>query len=298
MSESKNDETLEKFADITRSNVSLAPETWLRVGGPAQFVVEPRSPEELLEVTSWAKSEDVPVRVLGGGSNLLVRDSGVPGIVIRLTHDCFRQVEIDGNTVRCGAGALLSHLVSTSVAHGLAGLEMLVGIPGTVGGAVRGNAGSKAGEIGAVVTSVDVMTASGDRFTRSGDELSFAYRSSSVNELVILSAAFALKEEPIDEIAKRMRTQWLQRKATQPYGFQSAGCIFKNPRGLSAGELIDKAGLKGARVGKAEVSDRHANFVVTEDGATAADVRKLIELIRSRVHEAHGIDLELEVVQW
>lgn len=298
MSDSKTHDILEAFADIVRSDVSLAPETWLQVGGPAQYVVEPRSIDELHAVVLWARDEDVPIRILGGGSNLLVRDTGVPGVVVRLTHGSFREVDVEGVQMTAGAGALLSHAVSTSVAAGLAGLEMLVGIPGTVGGAVRGNAGSKAGEIGAVISAVDVMTASGERFTRVGDELSFAYRSSSVNELVILNATFSLREEPIDEIAKRMRSQWVQRKATQPYGFQSAGCIFKNPRGLSAGDLIDKAGLKGTRVGNAEVSDRHANFIVTEDGATSDDVIKLIELIRSRVHEAHGIDLEVEVVQW
>ena len=298
MVDADNHNLLEQFPDIVRADVSLAPETWLKVGGTAQYVVEPRSTDELCQVIAWANDEDVPVRVLGGGSNLLVRDAGVPGIVLRLTHDAFRQVEVDGTKLSAGAGAQLSHVVSTSVASGLSGLEMLVGIPGTVGGAVRGNAGSRAGEIGAVVESVDVVTATGDRFTRTGDELSFAYRSSSINELVVLGAEFALREESIDDIAKRMRSQWVQRKSTQPYGFQSAGCIFKNPRGLSAGDLIDKAGLKGTRVGKAEVSDRHANFIVTEDGATSEDVHKLIDLIRSRVHEANGIDLELEVVQW
>lgn len=298
MTDSNTSGLLEQFSDIARSDVSLAAETWLKVGGPAEFVVEPRSIDELKSVVTWARAEQVPIRVLGGGSNLLVRDTGVPGVVVRLTHDTFRQIDVDGTTVSAGAGTQLSHAVSTSVAAGLAGLETLVGIPGTVGGAIRGNAGSKSGEIGNVVSSVDVMTASGDQFTRSGDDLSFAYRSSSVNELVILRATFELKEEPIDEIATRMRTHWVQRKATQPYGFQSAGCIFRNPRGLSAGDLIDKAGLKGTRVGHAEVSDRHANFIVTEQGATSDDVHKLIDLVKSRVHEAHGIDLELEVVQW
>lgn len=293
-----SDDITAEFSSITRTDVPLAGDTWLKVGGPAQYVVEPRSVDELASVVRWARENETPIRVLGGGSNVLVRDEGVPGVVLRLTHECFRQVDVDGSSLTAGGGALLSHAVSESVAAGLSGLEMLVGIPGTVGGAIRGNAGSRAGEIGAVVSAVEVMTASGEIFTRTDDELSFAYRSSSVNELVVLSATFALKEEPIDDVAKRMRTQWVQRKATQPYGFQSAGCIFKNPRGLSAGELIDKAGLKGTRVGQAEVSDRHANFIVTEEGATSADVHKLIDLIRSRVHEAHGIELETEVISW
>ena len=293
-----NDILLAQFPDIVRSHVSLAPETWLRVGGPAEYVAEPRSVDELTALVKCAAENEVPVRVLGGGSNLLISDSGVPGLVLRLTHDSFRTVEVDEDRVTAGAGALLSHLVSTSVAHGLAGLETLVGVPGTVGGAVQGNAGSRTGEIGSVVESVDVLTASGERYTRHGDELSFAYRTSSLNELAILSAVFKLKEEPIDDIAKRMRSLWVQRKASQPYGYQSAGCIFKNPRGHSAGELIDKAGLKGTRVGQAEVSDRHANFIITDDGATSEDVHKLIELIKSRVHEAYDIVLELEVKCW
>ena len=260
--------------------------------------MEPRSEDELVEFVTFAHGQEAPVRVLGGGSNLLVSDEGVPGFVLRLTNDCFRQVEVEGDSVAAGAGAALSHAVSQSVAAGLAGLEMLVGIPGTVGGAIRGNAGSRAGEIGQVVKSVDVLTAKGERFTRTEEELSFAYRSSSVNELVILGATFALKSEDPSAIAARMRQQWITRKAEQPYGFQSAGCIFKNPRGLSAGKLLDEAGLKGTRVGKAEVSDRHANFIVTEEGATAAEVRQLMGLMQARVKDKHGVDLEPEVVRW
>ena len=246
----------------------------------------------------YAREQDIPVRVLGGGSNLLVSDEGVPGAVLKLSHDVFRQVEVDGPRVRAGAGALLSHVVSQSVAAGLAGMESLVGIPGTVGGAIRGNAGSRSGEIGEVVESVDVLTAVGEQFTRTEDELSFAYRSSSVNELVILGATFVLREESAGDVAARMKQQWITRKSEQPYGYQSAGCIFKNPRGLSAGKLLDEAGVRGTRVGKAEVSDRHANFVVTEEGATASEVRQLIELMAARVKDAHGVELETEVVRW
>ena len=286
------------FSEIVRTDVTLAPYTWLKVGGPAQFLVEPRSEDELVEFVKFAGANDLAVRVLGGGSNLLVNDDGVPGAVVRLSHDSFQQVEVDGTTVRAGAGALLSHVVSQSVAAGLAGMESLVGIPGTVGGAIRGNAGSRAGEIGEVVVSVDVLTAAGERFTRTEDELSFEYRSSSVNELVVLGASFRLREEPAGDIAARMKQQWITRKAEQPYGYQSAGCVFKNPRGLSAGKLLDEAGLKGTRVGGAEVSDRHANFIVTEDGAKASDVRQLIELMAARVKDAHGVELETEVVRW
>ena len=298
MSDSPISAELGPFAEVARADVTLAPYTWLKVGGPAQYLVEPRSEQELADFVRFAGEGDMPVRVLGGGSNLLVGDEGVPGAVLKLSHDGFRQVDVDGTLVTAGAGALLSHVVSQSVAAGLAGLEMLVGIPGTVGGAIKGNAGSRSGEIGEVVESVDVLTAAGERFTRTEDELSFEYRSSSVNELVVLGASFRLREEPAGDIAARMKQQWITRKAEQPYGYQSAGCIFKNPRGLSAGKLLDEAGLKGTRVGGAEVSDRHANFIVTEDGAKASDVRQLIELMAARVKDAHGVELETEVVRW
>jgi UDP-N-acetylmuramate dehydrogenase len=238
------------------------------------------------------------MRVLGGGSNLLVRDEGVPGVVLRLSHPAFSNITADGTIVTAGAGASLSHLISHSVKAGLAGLDTLVGIPGTVGGALHGNAGGKSGDIGQHVRSVRVVTVAGDSFVRKEDELEFAYRSSSLNELIILEAQFALHHEDPEEITRRMRKLWIMKKATQPLTFQSAGCIFKNPRGMSAGWLIDQAGLKGTRIGDAEFSDRHANFIVTHPGATSRDVQRLIELARSKVSEQFGVDLELEVQIW
>lgn len=290
--------TLEDFTDILRRDEPLAPLTWLKVGGPAQYFFTPRSVEELEQVVQWCTEEDLPVRLLGGGSNVLVRDEGVPGAVIQLTGEAFAEISVDGTIVRAGGGALLSNVVSQSVAAKLAGLETLVGIPGTVGGALHGNAGGRNGDIGQFVKSVTVLTAKGERFTRTEDELSFSYRRSSINELCILSAEFQLTEEDPVEIDRRMRTVWIMKKAGQPFSFQSAGCIFKNPRGLSAGALIEQAGLKGTRVGNCEVSDRHANFIVTREGATSADVLRLIDLIQSQIHDAHGIQLELEIEVW
>ena len=291
-------ERLVPFAEVTRLNVTLAPYTWLKVGGPAQYMIEPRTVDELRDVVAACDAEGLAMHVLGGGSNLLVRDDGVPGVVIRLTAEPFRTVELDGTAIVAGAGALLSHVVSTSVAAGLAGLETLVGIPGTIGGALRGNAGSRQGEISQFVASVDMMTASGEIETRTADEIGFAYRSSSLNELVILGCRLELREEPVDQISQRMRKQWIMKKESQPFAHQSAGCIFKNPRGLSAGAIIEKAGLKGTSVGKVTISDRHANFLITEEGATAAQVLQLIELIQARVRDSHGVELEPEVVIW
>ena len=290
--------SLDQFESISRFDEPLAPHTWLKVGGPAQVFIEPRTHDELKQVLQAATEDGLPVRVLGAGSNLLVRDEGISGVVLHIAGEEFSRMEIRDSLLRAGGGALLSNVVSHSVASGLAGLESLVGIPGTLGGAVRGNAGGRHGDIGEHVQAVTVMTSKGETFRREGDELSFAYRFSSINELVILEAELLLRPDDVEELTQRMRTLWITKKAAQPFSFQSAGCIFKNPRGLSAGKLIEQAGLKGAKVGLAEVSDRHANFVVTHEGATSADVLNLIELIRSRVHEAHGVELELEIKIW
>lgn len=289
---------LDEFSEITKIDEPLAPLTWLKVGGPAQLFIEPRSVDELIAVVKAVAVEELPIKVLGGGSNVLVKDNGFPGVVIKLNGNEFTQVSIDGQTVDAGGAAPLSNTISTTVGAGLSGLENLVGIPGTIGGAIRGNSGGRHGDIGQFVKSVDVLTAKGERFTRSGDELTFDYRNSSVNELVILGAKLQLVPDDPDEISKRMRHIWIVKKAAQPFSFQSAGCIFKNPRGLSAGALIEQAGLKGTKVGNAEVSDRHANFIVTNADATASDVIQLIELIKSRVNEVHGVELEPEIQIW
>ena len=289
---------LDAFKEISLLDEPLAPYTWMKVGGPAQFLVRPRNPDELLEVVRYCHEEQIPVRVLGGGSNVLVRDEGVSGAVVQLIGDAFGQVSIDGTTVQAGAGAMLSHLIAESVKAELAGLETLSGIPGSVGGAIRGNAGGRSGDIGQFVESVTVMSAQGEVSTRRGNDLWFGYRESNIDELVILEGSFALQPGDPQEITRRMRKLWIMKKATQPLSFQSAGCIFKNPRGLSAGSLIEQAGLKGIRVGQAEISDRHANFIVTHPDAKSDDVLRLIDLARSKVSEQFGVDLELEIKIW
>jgi UDP-N-acetylmuramate dehydrogenase len=290
--------SLDKFKDIALRDQPLAPHTWMKIGGPAQYLVRPRNVDELLEVVRTCHEEQIPVRILGGGSNVLVRDEGVSGAVLQLVDESFGQIAIEGTTVRAGAGALLSQLISQTVKAELAGLETLSGIPGTVGGALRGNAGGRAGDIGQFVESVSVMNVKGEISTRKGDELWFGYRESNVDELVILEGSLKLQPGDSEEITRRMRKLWIMKKATQPLSFQSAGCIFKNPRGLSAGALIEQAGLKGIRVGEAEISDRHANFVVTNPGAKSDDVLRLIDLTRSKVSEQFGVDLELEIKIW
>lgn len=290
--------SLDDFAAITLRDEPLAPLTWMKVGGPAQRLIQPRSVDELVAVVKTCHDHNTPVRMLGGGSNLLVRDEGVSGVVIRLSHAVFSQVSVSGNRVKAGGGALLSHVISESVKAGLAGLDTLVGIPGTIAGALKGNSGGRNGEIGEHVHSVTVITAQGEKFVRQGDELVFEYRRSSINELCVVEAEFELTPGHADEIAERMHKLWVMKKSTQPLSHQSAGCVFKNPRGLSAGALIEQAGLKGMKIGLCEVSDRHGNFIVTEPGAKSSDVLKLIDVMRTKVSEAHGVDLELELQVW
>jgi UDP-N-acetylmuramate dehydrogenase len=286
------------FKEIALRDQPLAPHTWMKIGGPAQYLIRPRNVDELLDVVRACHEEQIPVRILGGGSNVLVRDEGVSGAVLQLVDESFGQVAIEGTTVRTGAGGLLSQLISQTVKAELAGLETLSGIPGTVGGALRGNAGGRAGDIGQFVESVTVINVKGEISTRKGDDLWFGYRESNVDELVILEGSLKLQPGDSEEITRRMRKLWIMKKATQPLSFQSAGCIFKNPRGLSAGALIEQAGLKGIRVGEAEISDRHANFIVTNPGAKSDDVLRLIDLTRSKVSEQFGVDLELEIKIW
>jgi len=284
--------------EFTRLREPLAPHTWFHLGGPAEYFAEPRSLDELSALVRRCHETETAVRLLGGGSNLLVRDEGVPGVVVRLPDAAFGTISVDGQRVKAGGGAKLGHVISTSVREGLAGLEPLVGIPGTLGGALHGNAGSRGGDVGQWARRAKVMTRRGEILQRERAELHFAYRESSLDELVILEAEFELEKDDPTELTKRMQKQWIVKKASQPLGHQSAGCIFKNPRGISAGMLIDQAGLKGSRVGGAEVSERHANFIVADSSATSQDVLKLIELMRNRVADRFGVELESEIEIW
>ncbi len=290
--------SIDDFSEILQRDEPLSPYTWLRLGGPAQYLLTPRTEEELLEVARHCLSAEIPVRILGGGSNLLIADEGVTGAVIRIAEPLLSEITVDGTKLTVGGGTLLSHAVSESVRAQLAGLETLVGIPGTVGGAVLGNTGGRHGDIGELVESVTVLDREGNVVERSGDELSFAYRRCSLGDVLLLSATLQLKADPSDDLTRRMRKNWIMKRATQPLADQSAGCIFRNPRGLSAGALIEQCGLKGMASGQARISDRHANFIVTEPGARCQDVEQLISRIQAAVSEKFGVDLELEICRW
>jgi UDP-N-acetylmuramate dehydrogenase len=287
------------FADIVRRDEPLAMHTWFQLGGPAEYFAEPRDPDELIGLIRRCVDDGVPVRMLGRGSNVLVRDEGASGMVVRLLAPAFGEIRFEDQTVTAGGGATLGRLVTTSVRRGLAGLETLIGIPGTLGGALHGNAGSHGDDIGQWTEEATTISASGEITEHSRDDMLFGYRDSSLDEeLVILEAKLLLEEDDPHDLARRMQKQWIVKKASQPMGHQSAGCVFRNPRGASAGELIERAGLKATRVGGAVVSDRHANFIVAEPNCTASDVLRLIDLIRGQVHDRLGVELERELEVW
>jgi UDP-N-acetylmuramate dehydrogenase len=284
--------------EIVRENEPLAPLTWFQLGGPAELYAEPTTVEELQELVVRCRDENMHVRIIGGGSNILVRDEGVRGMVITLDAPCFSDVRLEGRRVIAGGAAKLAHVISAAVRHGLGGLEPLVGIPGTIGGALHGNAGGRGGDIGQWASAATVMTRTGEIIERKHDELVFAYRQSSLDELAIVSAEFELEDDDPEQLTKQLQKLWIVKKASQPMSHERTGSIFRNPRGMSAGMLIEQAGMKGATSGQAEVSQRHANFIVAHEGATSQDVLKLIDLVRSRVAERLGVELETDIEIW
>jgi UDP-N-acetylmuramate dehydrogenase len=289
---------LDDFAEIIKRNEPLGPYTHLKLGGPAEMLVQPRSREELSRFVRHCFADRIPLRVLGSGCNMLVRDEGVRGAVLRLSEPAFTQISVEGNRVRSGTGAAVSALISQAARHGLAGFETLIGIPGSVGGALRCNAGDRYGDIGQFVRQVEVMDSSGATQVRDRDELHFGEHASNLDDPVLLAAEFRLESDSADAIVKRMRKAWIARKASQPLSFQAAARIFKNPRGLSAAALIEQTGLARTRVGHAEVSDRDANYIIVHPGATSRDVLRLIDLVRSRVQERFNVTLEQEITVW
>ncbi|HEY8750703.1 MAG TPA: UDP-N-acetylmuramate dehydrogenase [Tepidisphaeraceae bacterium] len=284
--------------EVVTENVPLQPKTWFKIGGPAKWYIQPRNPEELAEAAQRCAENDIPIYVLGLGANLLVSDAGVNGAVFKLDHEYWRRVKFEQNILEVGAGVDLQKLILRTVRQGLAGIESLAGIPGTVGGGIRMNCGGKFGDIGSRVTNVQVMDSAGTTFERTKDDLVFEYRSTNISAPFILGATLELEEEDPERIMKRTKEIWMYKRNSQPLNAKNAGCIFKNPRGLSAGALIDQAGLKGMRVGGAEVSDKHANFIIAHPGCKADDVLKLVKIIREKVYEKNEIHLESEVKIW
>ena len=258
---------------IYRTNEPMKLHTTFRIGGPADVYAEPESAEELMELISVCEGSGTPYMILGHGSNILVGDGGIRGTVICLGK-AFAEIRVDGDCIEAQAGALLGAVASTALEHGLAGMEFASGIPGSVGGALVMNAGAYGGEIKDILESAEILETDGSRCAVTAEELELGYRTSNILPLgrTVLSARFRLKPGDPEEIAAKMKDLNGRRKDKQPLEYPSAGSTFKRPEGYFAGKLIEDAGCKGLTVGGAQVSEKHAGFVINIGDATAKDV--------------------------
>ncbi|HJM89698.1 MAG TPA: UDP-N-acetylmuramate dehydrogenase [Dehalococcoidia bacterium] len=292
----------EPTSDVTHlltRDVHLREHTYLRIGGPAQFFATPDHRDDVARLAAWAASEGISLRVLGGGSNVLVSDDGVSGLVISLRRAC-AETTFDGVSVSAGAGVMLPALARAAAAHDLGGLEFAIGIPGAVGGALQTNAGIGDGRsIGGLVRSVDVLDDTAVR-TLAADELTFDYRTSSLrgSGLVVLAATLELQSRAQSEADAEMRELLAARSASQPTAGPNAGSMFRNPPGDYAGRVIEAAGCKGLTSGAASVSELHANFIVHDGSASAADIVALMSDVQRRVRDAADVWLVPEVEWW
>lgn len=287
----------ERFDGDVYPNEPMARHTTYRIGGPARFYVRANSVGAFTQLVDACGKEGVSWVVVGRGSNLLVSDEGFPGVVITLGRD-FRVMRVDEERGRilAGAGVMLSSVVQEAFTRSLAGLEFAVGTPGTLGGALRMNAGSRGEWIGSRVASVTTFSPGAGLSRRSGAELAWGYRSSSFDpDEAVLECELSVEKADPFYIRGKMEAGLANRKKSQPMNEPSCGSVFKNPEGTSVGRLIEELGLKGRRLGGAQVSERHANFIVNTGSATAQDVLGLIDLIQAKVSESYGIELTPEV---
>ncbi len=282
-------------AGCVRENVVLAPYTTMRTGGPAALFAEPRNAQQLARVHQWAQEKGLPLLILGNGSNLLIADSGFNGLVLHQGR-ALRDVSVLAIRLTALAGAAVAVAARAAAQASLTGLEFAAGIPGSIGGAVCMNAGAYGGEIAQVIVSARVLTPEGVR-TVSKEELSLGYRSSAVmqNDWVVLEATFELAPGSPDEIKATMADLVARRREKQPLQYPSCGSFFKRPVGYYAGALIEQAGLKGYRVGDAQVSEMHAGFVINRGHATSSEIYRLMQDVQRRVQTQFGVTLEPEV---
>ena len=289
----------DEFHGIVKVDEPLAPLVWFRLGGPAKYFASPRGLNELVPLLKRCREAGIPFKILAGGSNVLVRDQGVDALVIHLESPFFSDVTVNGNVVSAGAAVPLTALISHSARAGLGGLEVLTGIPGTVGGALRGNAGGRQGAIGQFVRRATVLDPADEVQVRERDDLSFAQSRSNLDEPLILSAEFELAPEDPESVVRRMRRIWIIKKENQPYGHQLSGCIFKNPAtdvsaarsSIRRGSRARNSALPRSPIGTPTSSWLHP-------GAKSSDVLELIDRIRQRVWQQYGYELELQIQVW
>lgn len=289
-------ETIEKntLAEVA-INEPLSKHTTYGIGGPAEIMVFPENKTDLIQIIRTARKMNQPVSILGSGSNILISDSGIKGVVVSLKNT-LKLIEIENQKLYAECGSMLGRIVKQAVKHNLIGLENLNGVPGTLGGALVMNAGAWGGEISENLVQVELIDEDGKLRYLQKNEINFSYRQSSFNKKdILLSAEFLLKKADKEIINKNFVEAQTGRKSTQPLNKRSAGSLFKNPKGHSAGKLIDEAGLKGFSIGQAKISDKHANFFINEGNASSKDMLQLIKKAHQTVKEKFNINLELEV---
>lgn len=288
---------------ILTENRPLAKQTWYKIGGPARYYFEPATEAQLSAVVARCAENRIPIYFLGLGANVLIGDAGVNGAVVHLGNDCWTNAEVQGTRMVCGAGKDIQKLVLQACRSGLEGIECMAGIPGTVGGAVRMNAGGKFGDFGTSVVELKLMDAYGHVSAYPRDQVQFAYRHAHLPAPYVLAATIELSEADPEEISRKTKEIWMYKRNSQPLNAKSAGCTFKNPDpalsgNRSAGSLIDQAGLKGEKIGGAEVSPVHANFFVAHPGCRADDILALIDKVKEVVNAKFGVELENELKVW
>jgi UDP-N-acetylmuramate dehydrogenase len=285
---------LKSLVPLVKPGELLARHSTFGIGGPADIYVEAKTVPQARALFLWTKKRKLPLFPIGAGSNLLVGDKGIRGVVVRLRGE-FEEVTFDGEQAEAGAGVTLPWLAKYCAERSLSGAEPLVGIPGTVGGALMTNAGTPEGDIGTLVASVDVLDEEGEVRSLARSEVHFSYRHSDLLGKFVLKARLKLRRGERNDIIAATQHQLDRRAKTQPLGTYNVGSIFKNPPGDHAARLVEAAGFKGFKWGGAQVSPRHANFIVNAERASARDVRELIEKIRAAVQEKFGLRLETEV---
>ena len=288
----------ENLLHLVRTDEPLAPLVWLGIGGPARYFAEPVDQEELKLILNAANDAKLAVRILGGGSNVLVREAGFDGVVISLAAAKTSELSIDENKMTVGAGAKLSHAVIKAVGSGLGGLEHLVGIPGTVGGAVVGNASNGGRDIGSYVSHLTVLENDGSPRTISQEEAGFSHRKSSLAGQTVLDVTFSLEPGDVAALTKRMQKLWINRNAARPAEQRRIAVPFVDPDGLPARELIQSVGLAGLREGEVSLDSAQPHCIVAHHGATSDQCLRLIERVREQVMLQTGVDLQLNLQIW
>lgn len=287
-----------KYQHLVRENEILAPYTWLQLGGPARYFAEPNSITDLQGLIEQASNNSMPIRLMGDGSNLLVRDEGIEALVLRLATAELCRVEVEGSKIFARAGAKLNHVISAAVGAGLGGLEHLAGIPGSIGAAVAGNAGVTNVDVGSRVTAVQVITPAGDSVRIPRSEMQFGFRRSNLQDGFISDIELTLDPGDAETLTRRMQSSWIIRRAAQPSSGSRTVQAVIEPDGINLADALDQSGLKGMREGEAVLNAQHAGFITVSGKATAKDVIALLEKVIRTVDSQAGIQLQSQLKIW